>query len=533
MKITEIITEAVKQRLDARCWKGKHKAGTKIKGGVRVNNCVPNESLEQNVAETSPAKASRVPAVLYHATYRPRLKNIRSKGLGAGGKRNWEDSRPGVVYLALDPNVAESYAETSDLVPDEWLDSIVILEISTAGLDPDKFYIDSNVQHNQGDTLEYHGVVPPNNISLLSQNWTKQQSLQEKTIFNPDVSWVSRLLSRVDVADAGGDVHELADQLSAVFAKKKIGFEAGVGRFGAGAYRDRLSAKTGLVGAEFVGMTADPQVVVTISKKAAGLDRLFPEFDQRLKQLIKHEFIHQQQIARKQAGQGGATTDLGGSPEQDHQYYADPYEVAAIASEMESQLLEIEPHVEKLITMLKNGDRRLTQSDRYRLYLLSYRQDPVKFKPAWSRMMKELIHRLESKTSGHDLAEHQQFDQIEDMVNQLAEQQGVDSDVIWDSLESVSDEQLLAETAAWQRKSGKNKNGGLNKKGVASYRREHPGSHLQTAVTTKPSKLKKGSKAAKRRKSFCARMSGMKGPMKDQHGKPTRKALALKKWNCE
>jgi len=91
----------------------------------------------------------------------------------------------------------------------------------------------------------------------------------------------------------------------------------------------------------------------------------------------------------------------------------------------------------------------------------------------------------------------------------------------------------LAETAAWQRKSGKNKNGGLNKKGVASYRREHPGSHLQTAVTTKPSKLKKGSKAAKRRKSFCARMSGMKGPMKDQHGKPTRKALALKKWNCE
>ena len=35
----------VKQRLDAKCWKGKHKEGTKIKGGVRVNNCVPNESV--------------------------------------------------------------------------------------------------------------------------------------------------------------------------------------------------------------------------------------------------------------------------------------------------------------------------------------------------------------------------------------------------------------------------------------------------------------------------------------------------------
>ena len=87
-------------------------------------------------------------------------------------------------------------------------------------------------------------------------------------------------------------------------------------------------------------------------------------------------------------------------------------------------------------------------------------------------------------------------------------------------------------SAAWQRKEGKNPEGGLNKKGIASYRREHPGSHLSLAVTTKPSKLKPGSKAAKRRKSFCARMGGMPGPMKDEKGRPTRKALSLRKWNC-
>lgn len=87
-------------------------------------------------------------------------------------------------------------------------------------------------------------------------------------------------------------------------------------------------------------------------------------------------------------------------------------------------------------------------------------------------------------------------------------------------------------TPAWSRKEGKSKSGGLNAKGVASYRRENPGSKLQTAVTTKPSKLDPDSKDAKRRKSFCARMSGVKGPMKDEKGKPTRKALALKKWNC-
>mgnify|MGYP004008856419 FL=1 len=68
----------------------------------------------------------------------------------------------------------------------------------------------------------------------------------------------------------------------------------------------------------------------------------------------------------------------------------------------------------------------------------------------------------------------------------------------------------MARTAAWQRKEGKSPSGGLNQKGVASYRAANPGSKLKTAVTTKPSKLKKGSKAANRRKSFCARMTGMK-----------------------
>ena len=87
-------------------------------------------------------------------------------------------------------------------------------------------------------------------------------------------------------------------------------------------------------------------------------------------------------------------------------------------------------------------------------------------------------------------------------------------------------------SAAWQRKEGKNPKGGLNAKGVASYRAQNPGSKLQTAVTTKPSKLKPGSKDAKRRKSFCARMSGMPGPTKDENGRPTRKTLSLRKWNC-
>ena len=74
---------------------------------------------------------------------------------------------------------------------------------------------------------------------------------------------------------------------------------------------------------------------------------------------------------------------------------------------------------------------------------------------------------------------------------------------------------------------------GMTKKGVAAYRRANPGSKLKTAVTTKPSKLKKGSKDAKRRKSFCARMKGMRKRQKPSNntGKD-RLSLSLKKWKC-
>ena len=93
----------------------------------------------------------------------------------------------------------------------------------------------------------------------------------------------------------------------------------------------------------------------------------------------------------------------------------------------------------------------------------------------------------------------------------------------------------MAKTAAWTRKEGKNPTGGLNAKGVASYRRENPGSTLKTAVTTKPSKLKAGSEAAGRRKSFCARMSGMKKKLtssKTANDPNSRINKSLRKWNC-
>ena len=80
---------------------------------------------------------------------------------------------------------------------------------------------------------------------------------------------------------------------------------------------------------------------------------------------------------------------------------------------------------------------------------------------------------------------------------------------------------IIRKTAAWQRKEGKNPSGGLNAQGRASYNKETGGNLKAPQPEGGP-----------RKKSFCARMGGSPGPMKDEKGRPTRKALALRKWAC-
>ena len=78
----------------------------------------------------------------------------------------------------------------------------------------------------------------------------------------------------------------------------------------------------------------------------------------------------------------------------------------------------------------------------------------------------------------------------------------------------------MAKSPAWQRKEGKSEKGGLNAKGRASAKKQ--------GMNLKPPQPEGGA----RKKSFCARMSGVPGPMKDEKGKPTRKAAALSRWKC-
>jgi hypothetical protein len=79
------------------------------------------------------------------------------------------------------------------------------------------------------------------------------------------------------------------------------------------------------------------------------------------------------------------------------------------------------------------------------------------------------------------------------------------------------------------KKAYQNPEGGLNAKGRAHFKKTE-GANLKPPVSSR--QAAKSPKAAARRESFCARMGGVPGPMKDEKGRPTRKAMALKKWDC-
>jgi hypothetical protein len=194
----------------------------------------------------------------------------------------------------------------------------------------------------------------------------------------------------------------------------------------------------------------------------------------------------------------------------------------------------------------------------------------------------------------------EEFDLIESIIERLAEHNGVDAEVIWEDLETLTEDELYAfavtsepimesqgvaegsESDAygntgekhecgscdgtgidthddvcpecggkgwvrdkesskkkgvaedWQKANKRDRTDGMSQKAVNAYRRENPGSKLKTAVTTKPSKLKKGGKASKRRKSYCSRSRGQMKMHSISCAKTPDKAIckARRRWNC-
>lgn len=128
------------------------------------------QSMEKKDQEDVFESKLWIPRFLYHATYGPVLNSIRANGIDSKvGRLNYNNSLRGVVYLAIDPDVAESYAEVSETVSDDWLDEIVILKIDTTTLHSEKFHPDRNVRNFNGQTLEYHGAIPYSSVVRVSK----------------------------------------------------------------------------------------------------------------------------------------------------------------------------------------------------------------------------------------------------------------------------------------------------------------------------------------------------------------------------
>jgi hypothetical protein len=168
--------------------------------------------------------------------------------------------------------------------------------------------------------------------------------------------------------------------------------------------------------------------------------------------------------------------------------------------------------------------------------------NPVFTKPKMMKVKKEEVETLDEKmisvqnADGHLLKVASQFKDIY-KKHGYKPVPGTREEAYEPDDGSLTEDQLkqLEEGEAWTRKEGQSESGGLNRKGIESYRRANPGSKLSMAVTTKPSKLKAGSKAANRRKSFCARMGGMKRRLtsaKTARDPDSRINKALRKWNC-
>jgi hypothetical protein len=171
---------------------------------------------------------------------------------------------------------------------------------------------------------------------------------------------------------------------------------------------------------------------------------------------------------------------------------------------------------------------------------------------AWSRKYKSSIncsnpkgfsqkaHCAGKKKHNENAELAEEFDLIESAIDSLAERNNVDANAIWEDLESLTDDELYVFAVTqpvledWQKVNKRDKTDGMSKKAVSAYRRENPGSKLKTAVTTKPGKLKKGSKASKRRSSYCSRSAGQKKMHSIDCSKTPDKAIckARRRWNC-
>lgn len=107
--------------------------------------------------------------MLYHATRQRFIGSIKKEGLHAKTKKNFEGQLgDDLVYFAFNDDVAASYAECADNIPESWEDdNIVVLAVNENNLNRNRFYKDPNIQGDDNSTIAYKGCIPPPMLGIL------------------------------------------------------------------------------------------------------------------------------------------------------------------------------------------------------------------------------------------------------------------------------------------------------------------------------------------------------------------------------
>jgi hypothetical protein len=583
MKFKDVIVSEEKVRLDPKCWTGK-KIGnpkTKVKGGVRVNNCVPAESVEEAanpaqqaaIAIAKKKKAGVDEAAPPGAKAERMVKHIK-KGYAKDGKLS--DKEKSIAYAtawkAHNKGVTEAMRpvpvdDQGNRIPDKMSSNAPNRPFGQPGDSKSSSqgvvtYTPTGIVHrsNHGDVTPRPRAVPEGSqrvdslvtdaLKIMQGSEASDAVAALKTVlgdreynsrrgfYNFYVRQLMDMSGQQGVAEATGDEKfdtmmgqiqrepkypdsqmpptDVKDLYNWAVENNKLYHEIFAEWANREGYKSVAPAlqRAGDLDTEALDYRT-PRVWEIYWGEVRGIDsEMPPEWAKKrvpdeLRDYLETVFDAYNRIVfdwPTEYRQIGMAEDY--NPEYDDE-----------AGMVENNLETLDRAVEGLDDLINSGDN-----------LPEWCQEKIAVAKSMLVAVWDYMY-SEEASDEVDPEVDEMFEAMDQLAEEMARKKGVSVDLVWETFEAM-DDHMLYETAAWRRKEGKSAKGGLNAKGVASYRRENPGSKLQTAVTTKPSKLKPGSKAAKRRKSFCARMGGVKGPMKKPNGKPTRKALALRKWNC-
>ena len=553
MNINDILNEE-KVRLDPKCWKGK-KIGnpkTKIKGGVRVNNCVPAESVAETKADPTSTwvvyDGNKVKRFKTHQGAKAYAEQHGGKVASSAHYADKIQGKQGVAEAEKKPH------------PKTWHDVDPKL-----GKAVDKMSQAEKVKKGYAhpDTLKKKGVAEGADVSsqikrikdriLQLKDWNTAGT-HDKKIKELQTKLKELQSQKQGVAEGDYDIRRdptyqkynpETHTMMYKDGKHKAVKHDQVAKAKSLGWKVRSSLKAFAKGQSVAEGTGNGyyylQGGIERSKKFASE----AEAMAHSKQFFQLARVSRVTLKYKEPGQPAVVvkefTFKHSAPPKSQMSWGDFYLQGKkqgmsedFNAEYDDEAGMADNNLETLKRAVQGIDNIIQPGDN----LPEWCQEKIAVAKSMLVAVWDYMASEEDRGAETELAE--EFDMIERIIESIAAHNGVDAEEVWADLESLTEDELYAFAVTsqlnedWQKANKRDKTDGMSRKAVKAYRREHPGSKLQTAVTTKPSKLKKGSKASKRRKSYCSRSRGQMKMHNISCAKTPDKAIckARRRWNC-